>query len=207
MTTLDPFSMVYERIVAILKADPTIQSLVRSANWITFDSAPQPLKRAFQPGDAPEILIEPVNGNDQWASTSLSAESTVMWSIKIATNDLRLFFDDPAGSGIKTGVFPLKWALMACLDRAGDGLELVNGATPLPPLPFCRVSRITVSVKSPFDPAGNPVSEGRGTDGWTLLATLTTALDINRGPNGLLWGNIVTSDGELVTSGGGIVTS
>ena len=181
---LDPFSQVYERIIAILKADPTLAALVRSANWITFDAAPQPLKRAFQPGDAPEILVEPVTGMDQWAETSTSAKATVVWSIKIATNDLRLFFTDAAGNA--SGVFALKWALIVALDTAGDGLRSVNSVPALASLSFCRSSRIVATVKSPFDPAGNPVAEARGTDGWTLLATLTTELDLNRDANGVL---------------------
>jgi hypothetical protein len=59
---------------------------------------------------------------------------------------------------------------MRALDGAGDNLGLS----------FLRVTRISATVKAPFDPAGNPVSEGRGTDGWTLLATLTTEMDLPR---------------------------
>ena len=166
-TNDDPFTQVYKQILSILQSDPFVQALVRSANWITFDNT-NPFKRNAQPGDAPEILIEPVTGQDQWAETSTSAKATVVWSIKIATQDPRLYYTDAYGN--RTGVFPLRMAIMRALDGAGDNLGL----------DFLRVTRITASVTAPFDPAGNPVSEGRGTDGWTLLATLTTELDLPR---------------------------
>ena len=164
-TNDDPFTQVYKKILSILQNDPFVQALVRSANWITFDN-PNPFKRNAQPGDAPEILIEPVTGQDQWAETSTSAKGTVVWSIKIATQDPRLYFTDAFGN--RTGIFPLRWAVMRALYQAGDNLDGLS---------FVRVTRITATVKAPFDPAGNPVSEGRGTDGWTLLATLTTEMD------------------------------
>ena len=186
MPSLDPFSMVYERILTVLQADPVVSALVRSGNWIKFDAQPiKPWKSNIQPGDMPEILIEPVTGMDKQASDSLSAEMTVVWSLKCATNDPRLFWllDD----GVTyTGVFALKWALLVALDTVGDALPSPNTTpTPLAALSFCRVSRITASVKSPFDPAGNPVSEARGTDGWTILITFTTILDLPR-VNGIL---------------------
>lgn len=167
-TNDDPFTQVYKQIVLILKSDPVLQALVRNANWITFDT-PAPFKRNAQPGDAPEVLIEPVTGQDQWASTSTSAEATVVWSIKIATQDMRLFYTDPYS--YRSGVFPLRWAIMRALDAAGDNLGGLS---------FVRQTKITATVVSPFDAFGNPVSESRGTDGFTLLATLTTTLDFPR---------------------------
>jgi hypothetical protein len=165
----DPFTQVYKAILSVLENDPCVQLLVQSANWIKFgDKDTNPFKRNAQPGDAPEILIEPVTGQDQWAETSTSAKGTVVWSIKVATQDPRLYFTDANGN--RSGVFPLRWAIMRALDAAGDNLGLS----------FLRVTRITASVTAPFDPAGNPVSEGRGTDGWTLLATLTTEMDLPR---------------------------
>jgi hypothetical protein len=171
-TNDDPFTQVYKAILLTLKNDPCVQAMIQSANWITFDNT-NPFKRNAQPGDAPEILIEPVTGQDVWAETSTSAKATVVWSIKIATQDPRLYFMDANGN--RTGIFPLRFAIMRALDAAGDNLGL----------DFVSVTRLTASVTAPFDPAGNPVSEGRGTDGWTLLATLTTELDIPR-LNGVL---------------------
>jgi hypothetical protein len=180
-TVLDPFTQVYNRIIDILKADTVVSEIIRSGNFITFDKAIRPWKANVQPGDMPEVLIEPVTGLDQWASDSISAKCDIVWSIKVATNDPRLYWADVNDAALWTGVFPMKWALMVALDTAGDNLEL-NGDDGLT---FCRTSRITASVKSPFDPAGNPVSEGRGTDGWTILCTLTTTLDLLR-VNGVL---------------------
>lgn len=178
--TQDPFTQTYTRILAVLQADPVVKALVRSGNWIKFnDTNVQPFKRNIQSGDMPEILIEPVTGMDEQAQDSISARMTVMWSIKVATGDSRLFWTDP-NTGDNTGVFALKWAIMVALDSAGDALAVINGSSQLPSLTFCRVARITASVKSPFDPAGNPTSEARGTDGWTILITLTTILDFQR---------------------------
>ena len=184
MPTLDPFSQVYQRIIEIIKKDPTLKTLIRSGNLITFDGGISPIKKAAQPGDLPEILVEPVTGNDQWASTSTSAESTLVWSIKVATGQLQLFYND-AGNN-PSGIFAVMWALMIAFDTASDPLASPNSSPALPALSFCRSSRITAKVQSPFDPAGNPISESRGTDGWTLLATLTTVLDLNRDANGVL---------------------
>lgn len=198
---MDPFSVIYKRIIAILQADATLSELVRDANWITFDSKVTPWKKNLQPGDAPEILVEPVTGMDQFASTSTSGETQVTWSIKVATNDTRLFYDDVSGNS--SGIFPLHWALMVCLDKAGDNLKLNGDAG----LSFVRSTRLTATVKSPFDPVGNPISEGRGTDGWTLLATLTTVIDVPRKADGTLDMGFVTSGGNQVTTGGTVVTS
>lgn len=203
----DPYTQIYERLLLVLQNDPVVSSLVRAGNWIKFDSQPiKPWKSNIQPGDMPEVLIEPVTGMDKQSSDSISAETTVVWSIKCATNDPRLFWllDD----GVTyTGVFALKWAMLVALDTAGDGLASLNTSPLLPSLTFCRVTRITASVKSPFDPAGNPVSEARGTDGWTILITLTTILDIQRlsGVLQLPGAGIspITTGGFQVTSGGG----
>lgn len=182
---LDPFSQVYERILTVLQNDPVLKVLIRSGNWIKFDSQPiKPWKSNIQPGDMPEILVEPVSGIAQLASDSISAKQDMSWSIKVATNDVRLFWPDAAGN--VTGVFAVYWALMVALDQASDGLASVNTTPALAPLSFCRVARITATVTSPFDPAGNPVSEARGTDGWCVLVTLQTTLDLNRGSDGVL---------------------
>jgi hypothetical protein len=166
--TGDPFSQVYQQIISILQTDPTVLSLIRTGNWIVLDKA-NPYKRNAQPGDAPELLVEPVTGLDSWASTSTSAEATIVWSIKVATQDMRLYYRDTEGN--VSGVLPLRWAIMRALDAAGDNLGGFS---------FVRSCRIGATVKAPFDPAGNPVSESRGTDGWTLMATLTTVLDLPR---------------------------
>lgn len=185
MPALDPYTQIYQRILAILQNDPVVSVLIRSGNFISFDKAIKPWKSSVQPGDMPEVLIEPVTGLDQQASDSISGRADVIWSIKVATADPRLYWEAPDQSSQYSGVFPLKWALLVALDSAGDGLAQINGSNPLPALSFCRVARITASVKSPFDPAGNPVSESRGTDGWTILVTLTTTLDFQR-TNGVL---------------------
>ena len=175
MPTLDPFTQLYERILSVLQNDPVVKVLVRSANWITFDKK-APWKRNAQEGDMPEILIEPVTGMDSFASDSMAARFEMVWSIKVATMDSRLYWQDLNGD--QTGVFAMHWALINAFYNAGDALASPNATPALPPLSFLRVGRITSSVKSPFDPAGNPVSEARGTDGWTILCTMPCVLDI-----------------------------
>ena len=174
-TPQDPFTQVYQRILAVLQTDPVVSVLVRSANWITFDKK-APWKRNAQEGDMPEILIEPVTGLDAFASDSMAAKLDMVWSIKVATMDSRLYWLDANNN--MTGVFAMHWALINALYNAGDALASPNSVPVLPALSFLRVARITASVKSPFDPAGNPVSEARGTDGWTILCTLACTLDI-----------------------------
>ncbi len=159
---------------------------MRSGNWIKFDNQPiRPWKSNIQAGDLPEILIEPVTSINKQASDSLSAEVQITWSIKCATGDVRFYWDDVNNPGNWTGVFPMKWAILLALDSVGDALASPNSSPALPSLTFCRVSRITAEIISPFDAVGNPVSEGRGTDGWTILTTFVTTLDLPR-VNGVL---------------------
>ena len=151
---VDPWTQVHDRIWAILEADPDFAAAVRPANRIklTENDGANPFKENVQAGDLPECVVEPTTSTDEPAKTSMSASVTQAWSVKVATNDLR--WHKAAG--------PMRWILLKAFAAAGDNLGL----------DFVVKTRINSSLSNTYDPI-----ENRGTQGWTVLLTLTTVME------------------------------
>ena len=151
---VDPFTQVLLQLWAILEGSPAFTNFVKPGNRIKFTGAANqnPIKKDVQPGDLPECIIEPITSADEPAKTSMSAMVSQTWSIKIATNDLR----------INAGMFQVRWAVLQAFAKAGDNLGLY----------FISRTRITTSLSNIYDPV-----ENRGTYGWTLMLTIVTDLE------------------------------
>jgi hypothetical protein len=171
-STVDPFTQVLLRLWQIVLAEPGVASVVRPANRIILTAGDgfNPIKQNVQPGDLPELIIEPTTSTDEQAKTSKAAETVQTWSMKIATNDLRINATDPA-TGLRPGAFPLRWALLKAMCAAGDKLGL----------DFVIRTRLTTTLSNTYDPV-----ENRGTEGWTVLMTVTTYLEFAKLPDGSL---------------------
>ena len=162
-STTDPWTQVLNRLWAILEANAAFAALVKPGNRIKFtDTANQnPIKENIQAGDLPEVTIEPTTAQDQWAYTSTSVGFTQVWSVKLATNDMRLV----------GAASPLRWIVVKTLFEAGDKIGL----------DFVVSTRISPCLLNTYDPV-----ENRGTKGWTVLCTLTTVLELRKNPDGTL---------------------
>jgi hypothetical protein len=154
---VDPFTQVINRLWAILEADATFCAMVKPGNRIKLTAADghNPIKQNVQPGDLPEVIIEPTTSVDNAARTSTSMTVLQNFSVKAATNDMR----------INAAALPLRWVLLKAMFAGGDRLDL----------DFVVRTRLTTSLLNTYDPV-----ENRGTEGWTVLMTVAVEMEFAR---------------------------
>lgn len=162
----DPFTMVLNRLWALLEADADFCAAVQPGNRIKFtvDSQGNPIKENVQLGDLPEVIIEPTTGSDNLASTSGAGKAEITYRIMVATGDMRVLTANL-----------MHWILWRIFDHAGDRLTNTNVAG-LGDMGFVYKSRFSTIVSATLNPE---ISRGR--KGWCVLLTITTTLELPRG--------------------------
>ena len=159
LTERDPFSLVYDELIAVFRAHAPLTDTVRIANWITFAGEdPDPEKHAVLDADLPQLTIKPAGGPFDLFHTSTSARFQKTFVIGIVTPDKR----------IDAHLFKLEWLLCCALYR-GD--ERLRG------IPFVNAIHMTAIETEESD---EPSEDARGMGGSTAVVAIQFDLFINR---------------------------
>ena len=98
--THNPWTAVLDQLWFVLETDAIFAAVVQPGNRIKFDKQ-NPFKDTKQNADCPEVIIEPVTGQEGQAFTSLAAKTQQHFSIQITTLDLRLTNADGTGAAFQ----------------------------------------------------------------------------------------------------------
>jgi len=143
-STIDPFTQVYNALMALFAGDIDLTALVRPGNRISFtaDDNPVPIKDAINTADLPEISLVPTGtGSSRFTTTGVVTQQA--FRLEVTTGDMRA--DEL--------LFPLKWILTKRLTRARNPLGL----------DFVKAIEV-VDMPSTLDDE----DQERGHDGWTF---------------------------------------
>lgn len=153
---LDPFTRVYNAIMALFADHDGVRDLVKPGNLIGYasDSA-DPIKGNIQPGDLPEIEVRPAGGEVQLWKTSDSTEVLRRYVVGITTGELR----------VHESLFPLEWELLRALASTTNNLGL----------PFV----VNVHIEG-FDEDPEATDRHRGTKGWVALFSVIVQMHFDR---------------------------
>ena len=140
----EPFSVLYDAMIAVLKADHRI-------HVVDWNSTRDPLNEVVAESDLPEIQIRPSGLNAQLGSKSCGSEVQRRFEILVNTGDKRL----------GALLFPTEWVLLGALHRmkygALDDLKFNNRR-------FVEDVMVNSSTSGIALPESN-----RGIDGWASL--------------------------------------
>lgn len=155
----DPFSLVYDELLAVLRAHEPLTEAVRVANWITFEGEdPDPEKGAVSDADLPQLTIKPAGGPFDLFHTSTSAHFQKTFIVGIVTADKR----------IDAHLFKLEWLICCALYQGYD--RLID-------IPFVNAIQ-TQAIET--EESDEPTDDARGMGGWTAVLALRFDLFINR---------------------------
>lgn len=153
---VDPFTRVYNAIMALFADHDGVSDLVKPGNLVSYATKSRdPLKVNVQSGDLPEIEVRPAGGEATLWKTSDSTEVIRRYVVGIATGDLR----------VDESLFPLEWELLRALAGTTSNLGL----------PFV----VNVHIEG-FDEESEATDRHRGTKGWVALFTVGVQMYFNR---------------------------
>lgn len=153
---LDPFTRVYNAIMALLADHDGVSDLVKPGNLIGYASKSRdPIKSNVQSGDLAEIEVRPAGGEAQLWKTSDSTEVTRRYVVGITTGELR----------VDESLFPLEWELLRALAGTTNNLGL----------PFV----VNVHIEG-FDEESEATDRHRGTKGWVALFSVIVQMNFDR---------------------------
>jgi len=177
LTAVNPFTPILDQLWAILEADAKFTARVLSGSRIKFTVQNPRKTGALQPGECPEVVIEPGNDTQDWAVATSSMEVNQTFVITVLTNDMRPAYTD-SDSGLLTGAFELEWIIARALMAAGDTLGIS----------YVTRARVTTALKL------DTSKENRGHEGWAALITVSVRLTVDRA------GDMMRSSGETISA-------
>ncbi len=159
--SVDPFSLVYERLWEVLESHAPFRRAVREGNRVKLSGRDRgPLKKEVAPADLPEVRIIANSITLGLNNTSSSSRMTVVYEVGIATGDQRL----------TASVFPVLWETIRAMSQEELTTRLAelewDGTAGF-------VKRVTVG------PAAIGVTDrdlNRGVAGWSSLLSIETDL-------------------------------
>ena len=112
MYNFDPFTKVYQALLAAISGDTVMAALVQPSNIVDFTSPnPEPVKDEIESADLPELQLIPMGGPIKRDNTmKLTVEYG--FSLQITTGDNR----------INGFLLPIQWAALRAIYAAGDCL-------------------------------------------------------------------------------------
>jgi hypothetical protein len=148
---VDPFTQVENRLWQIFESDPRIASLIRRKVKVE-----QEKLDVIANADVPEVELEPAGGTLELQSSRNLNHCVQRWQLRATTGEHYQ----------RLALFPLKWALISALSRAGVTLH-----------PLLFVHNVTVTdVRDQFHPA-----EDKGLEGWTHFVQIAVEMYFDRG--------------------------
>ena len=153
---VDPFTRVYDALVALIADHDGVKHLLKKGNLIDYSGGrDDPTKSNVQSGDLAEIEIRTAGGDALLWFSSDSSMVGRRYSVGITTGDLL----------VDKSLFPLEWELLRALAGAKDdlGLSFVH----------------KVSIEG-FDEEREGTDRHRGTKGWTALFNVVVEMTFDK---------------------------
>lgn len=153
---VDPFTRVYDALVALFANHDGVQDLVKTGNLIDYSGdRTEPTKENIQAGDVPELEVRPAGGEGQLWFSSTSATVVRRYAVGLTTGDLRA----------AKSLFPLEWQLIRALAGTTDdlGLSFVH----------------KVSIEG-FDEEREATDRHRGTRGWVAVFAVVVEMNFDK---------------------------
>jgi len=159
MSVTDPFTVVLNRLRALIEADAYLSTVIKTGNLITpTGTAQNPNKTNTQDADKPSIEIIPSTGNLKPHFSSTSVGLTERYTFVLVTGKLT----------VDSRLYPIKWALFQMLTTVTqEGLNI----------PFVTNADLEEDMIQGFDAA---LPENHNTAGWSLGLTLSVMMTFNK---------------------------
>lgn len=153
---VDPFTRVYDALVALIADHDGVKHLLKTGNLIDYSGGrADPTKGSIQSGDLPEIEVRPAGGDIALWKDSDSSEIVRRFIIALTTGDLR----------VDKSLLPLEWEIVRALSRTVENLGL------------SFVTKLTIEG---FDEERRGTEEHRGTKGWVALFSVVVEMNFSR---------------------------
>lgn len=153
---VDPFTLVYNALVAQIADHDGVSDLVKKGNLIGYAAGnTDPTKGNIQSGDVSELEVRPAGGDAQLWWSKTSAEVSRRFVVGLTTGDLR----------VEKSLFPLEWELLRAIASTTNNLGL------------SFVTKVSIDG---FDEERTGMDEHRGTKGWVALFSVVVEMHLNR---------------------------
>jgi len=153
---IDPFTQVYEKIWETLTNAPEVSRRVKPVNRIMrTGQRVGPFRDTVTAADLPELDVVPAGGEANPFQTSTSGQFLQMFDVQVSAGGMSLD---------RSQLFPLKWAVLKAVARAGDTLGL----------DFVKSVRITDMAEGPT------LRDERQAVGWQAIIRVQVVLFITR---------------------------